>query len=230
MKNSREGLLEREKEIFRLIELFKENNLKFIVVGGYAVSTYKKRFSIDLDIVIPNSELLKFEELLSKEKYSAGYEKTIAILYGENFKRFIKKMNNLPVNVDLLINGLVSRTTDSTWSFESIENNSIKRRLNNLDFLTPAKELLIAMKMHSGRSSDTRDIVALMPCNEDKLKEFLLRGNLNKLKDSIKKQFLFLRKPQFDDSFKGIFGIQAYNQKDVESARQLFEELLKEIS
>lgn len=229
MKNSREGLLEREKEVLRLIELFKENNLRFIVVGGYAVSTYKKRFSIDLDVVILEEDFLKFEKLLSNEGYSVSYEKEIALLYGENFKRLGKKIDNLPVDVDLLINGLVSRTTDSTWSFESIYKNSYSRKLNNLEFLTPIRELLISMKMHSGRLSDVRDIVALMPCDKNKLKQFLLRGNLNNLKNSIKKQHSFLEKPQFDDSFKGIFGIQAYNQKDVEFAKKLFNELLKEI-
>ena len=35
--NSKIGLLEREKEVLRLIELFEENNLKFIVMGGYVV-------------------------------------------------------------------------------------------------------------------------------------------------------------------------------------------------
>lgn len=228
-KNSREGLLEREKEVLRLIDLFKEDGLKFIVVGGYAVSTYKKRFSIDLDMVILEEDFLKFERLLSKEGYSVSYEKDIAILYGENFKRFMKKMNNLPVDVDLLINGLVSRNTDSTWSFENINKNSIMRKLDNINFLTPIKELLISMKIHSGRLSDTRDIVALMPCDKNKLKEFLLRGNLNNLKNSIKKQVSFLEKPQFDDSFKGIFGIQAYNKKDVELAKKIFNELLEEI-
>lgn len=228
-KNSREGLLEREKEVLRLIDLFKEDELRFIVVGGYAVSTYKKRFSIDLDMVILEEDFLKFEKLLSKEGYSVSYGKDIAVLYGENFKRFMKKMNNLPVDVDLLINGLVSRNTDSTWSFENINKNSIMRKLDNINFLTPIKELLISMKIHSGRLSDTRDIVALMPCDKNKLKEFLLRGNLNNLKNSIKKQVSFLEKPQFDDSFKGIFGIQAYNQKDVELAKKLFNELLEEI-
>ena len=227
--NSKIGLLEREKEVLRLIELFKENNLKFIVIGGYAISTYKKRFSVDLDVVIKESDLVKFKELLLKQGFSISYEKEIALLYGENFKRFRKKMNNLPVDVDLLINGLVSRTTDATWSFDNIDKNSQKRKLDNLELLTPNKELLISMKMHSGRLSDVRDIVALMPCDKDKLKEFLLRWNLDNLKTSIKKQSLFIEKPQFDDSFKGIFGINAYNQKEIESARKLFNGLLREI-
>src|SRR3989344_9038416 len=227
--DSKIGLLDTEKEVIRLIELFKDNNLKFIVIGGYAVSTYKKRFSVDLDVIIKEEDLIKFEELLQKEGFSLSYEKEIALLYGENFKRFRKKMNNLPVDVDLLINGLASRTTDATWSFENIDKNSQKRKLDSLEFLTPTRELLISMKMHSGRLSDVRDIIALMPCNKDKLKEFLLRGDLSNLKASIKKQALFIEKPQFDDSFKGIFGIQAYNPKEIESAKKLFIDLLNEI-
>jgi len=229
MTNSKIGLLEREKEVLRLIGLFIENKFKFIVVGGYAISTYKKRFSVDLDVVIKENDISKFEELLLKEGYSIYYEKEITLLYGENFKRLRKKMNNLPVDVDLLINGLVSRTTDATWSFENIEKNSQERKLDSLEFLTPTRELLISMKMHSGRLSDIRDIVALMPCDKNKLREFLLKGNLSNLKDSIKKQLSFLEKPQFDDSFKGIFGIKVYNKKEIESAKRLFIELLKEI-
>jgi len=229
MKNSRDGLLKREEEVLRIIELFSENNLKFVVVGGYAVSTYKKRFSVDLDIVVLKEDFSKFENLLLKEGYSICYGKEISLLYGEDFKRFVKKIDALPVNVDFLINGLVSRTTDSTWSFELIYKNSAKGELEGIEFLAPIRELLIAMKMHSGRLSDTRDIIALMPCDKNKLKEFLLRGDLKKLKFSIKKQALFLEKPQFDDSFKGIFGIHVYKQKDIDFARELFRDLLKEI-
>ena len=45
----------------------------------------------------------------------------------------------------------------------------------------------------------------------------------------MKHQLAFLEKPQFDDSFKGIFGIKAYNQKDIEFAKKLYNELLQEI-
>ena len=226
--DSRVGLLEREQEIMRILSLFLDKGLDFIVVGGYAISTYKRRFSIDLDVVVKEEELKEFEKILEKEGYSLHYEKEIALLYGENFKRFMKKMNNLPVDIDLLINGLVSRTTDATWGSDYIKRHSVKRRLNNLEFLTPEKELIIAMKFHSGRLSDTRDIVALMPCDKEKLKQHLLKGDIKKLKQSMRKQASFLNKPQFDDSFKGIFGLHVYNEKDVQIARELIKELIEE--
>lgn len=224
--DSRTGLLEREQEVMRILSLLLEMGEDFIVVGGYAISTYKKRFSIDLDIVVAEEVLKKVEKTLEKEGYSLHYEKGIALLYGENFKRFMKKMNNLPVDIDFLINGLVSRTTDATWGFEYIKKHSIKRKLNNLEFLTPERELLVAMKLHSGRLSDIRDIVALMPCDKEKLKRHLLKGDIKKLIISMKKQAAFLDKPQFDDSFKGIFSPQAYSEKDVRAARELIKELV----
>ena len=225
--DSRTGLLEREQEVIRLINLLLDKGLDFVVVGGYAVSTYKKRFSIDLDVVVNGEDTEIFEKFLEKENYALSYEKEIALLYGENFKRFAKKMNNLPVDVDLLINGLVSRTTDASWGFDYIKKHSIARKLDNLEFSTPEKELLIAMKMHSGRLSDIRDIVALMPCDKENLKKHLQKGDIIKLKESIKKQFSFLNKPQFNDSFKGIFGPYSYNEKDVNETKELIKELLK---
>ena len=61
--DSRIGLLEREQEIIRIINVLLDNELEFIVVGGYAVSTYKKRFSIDLDVVIAENELKKIKKI-----------------------------------------------------------------------------------------------------------------------------------------------------------------------
>ncbi|MBS3099784.1 nucleotidyltransferase family protein [Candidatus Pacearchaeota archaeon] len=227
--DSRAGLLEREQEIIKLLNLFLDKELEFIVVGGYAVSTYKKRFSIDLDIVIREDNFLQFEKILEKEGFALHYEKKIALLYGENFKRFTKKMKNLPVDIDLLVNGLVSRTTDASWGFDHIRRNSIKRKLNESEFLTPEKELLIAMKFHSGRLSDIRDIVALMPCNKEKLKAHLLKGDLSKLKQSMKNQTSLLNNSQFDDSFKGIFGPFSYNNEVVQATKELIEGILKEM-
>jgi uncharacterized protein YcgL (UPF0745 family) len=224
--DSRVGLLEREQEVMKILNLFLDKKLDFIVVGGYAISTYKKRFSIDLDIVVKEEDIDKFEKILEKDGYTLHYEKEIVLLYGENFKRFRKKMKDLPVDADLLINGLVCRATDATWGLDYIKKHSVKRKLNSSEFLTPEKELLIAMKLHSGRLSDIRDVVALMPCDSEKLKKHLHKGDVEKLKESIKKQSDFLNKPQFDDSFKGIFGPYSFNEKDVKETKDLIKEIL----
>lgn len=225
--NAKEKLLEREREIIRLLNFLIDKSLDFIVVGGYAIATYKKRFSVDLDIVIKDQDLSNFEALCKKEKYAESYNKEISLLYGEKFKRFAKKISGLEVSIDLMINGLASRSTDTSWSFEYIKKDSVESELDSLKFLTPERELLIAMKFHSGRLSDIRDIVALMPCKEEKLKTHLLKGDLKKLKKSIKRQKAFLEKSQFDDSFKGIFGISHYNEEDVKATKELIEKLLK---
>lgn len=225
--DSRVGLLGREQEVMKILNLFIDKKLDFVVVGGYAISTYKKRFSIDLDIVVKEEDLDQFEKILEKNGYALHYEKEIALLYGENFKRFRKSMKDLPVDVDLLINGLVCRATDATWGLDYIKRHSVKRKLSNSEFLTPERELLIAMKLHSGRLSDIRDVVALMPCNVEKLKKHLQKGDAEKLKESIKKQFDFLNKSQFDDSFKGIFGPYSFNEKDVQATKEIIKEILE---
>ncbi len=226
MADSREGLLEREKEIMRLLHILLDQKLDFIVVGGYAVATYKKRFSVDLDIAIKEEDLEKFETIYKKEGYKPGYGKEIQLLYGEKFKRYVKTINGFKVNVDFLINGLVSRSTDATWSFEYIKKHAITGSLDGAEFLMPERELLIAMKFHSGRLGDIRDIVALMPADEKKLEKHMKIGNIKKLRSNIKRQENFLKEQQFDDSFKGVFGVKAYNHNDTEQAKKVIASLL----
>ncbi|MBI1972756.1 hypothetical protein HYS50_01995 [Candidatus Woesearchaeota archaeon] len=216
MVDAREGLLEREKEIIRLLHILLDLKLDFIVVGGYAVATYKKRFSVDLDLVIKEEDLQKFEALCLKEGYIAGYDKDIHILYGEKFKRYVKTMKGYKVYIDFLINGLVSRSTDATWGFEYVKKHATKGTVEGVEFPMPERELLIAMKFHAGRLGDMRDIVALMPCDMQKLEKHITKGDRKKLMENMNRQEKFLKKPQFDDSFKGIFGVRVYNHKDVE--------------
>ena len=65
--DSRGSLLEREQEVMKILNLFLNKKLDFVVVGGYAISTYKKRFSIDLDVVVNEDDLEKFKKVLEKE-------------------------------------------------------------------------------------------------------------------------------------------------------------------
>lgn len=226
MGNIPVGLLAREKEIIRLLHALEENHMGCIVVGGYAVATYKKRFSVDLDLVIKEEDLEKFEAFCKKEGYSIGYGKDIHLLYGEKFRRYMKAIKKVSVSIDLLINGLVSRATDATWSFAYIEKHSKKGTVEGATFVMPEKELLIAMKLHAGRLGDIRDIVAMMPCDRAKLENHVLKGAIYKLVKNVRRQAEFLEKPQFDDSFKGVFGMSAYNSKHIEEARKVIRKIL----
>ncbi|MBI2507684.1 hypothetical protein HYV89_01915 [Candidatus Woesearchaeota archaeon] len=60
-----------------------------------------------------------------------------------------------------------------------------------------------------------------MPCNEEKLKVHIAKGNIKLLKENVDRQKKFLEKPQFDDSFKVIFGIKSYNEKKVKEAKKI---------
>lgn len=224
------GVLSRENEIIRLIRLLSDSKLGFIVVGGYAVSVHKKRFSIDLDVVIKEADAGKFEELLEKEGYIHGHSGEISTMYGEKFKRLEKKTDKLTVSVDLLINGVVSRLTNGSWSYELVLENSTKSTLQGAEFLIPVKELLIAMKMHSGRFSDVRDIVALYEnTNQDVILKYANRGDNKKLKAALQKEIKFMKSPNFKDSFKGVFGFHVYREQDIESAVKGLRALLKKL-
>lgn len=224
------GVLSRENEIIRLIRLLSDSKLDFIVVGGYAVSVHKKRFSIDLDIVIKEADVSKFESLLEKEGYASGYSKEISTVYGEKFKRLEKKTGKLTISVDLLINGVVSRLTNGSWSYELLLENSTKGALQGAGFLAPAKELLVVMKMHSGRFSDVRDIVALYENTDQAVTlKYAKRGGIRKLKGALQKEIKFMESPNFKDSFKGVFGFHVYKEQDIESAVKGLRAMLKKL-
>ncbi len=223
-------MLSRENEIIRLIRLLSESKLDFIVVGGYAVSVHKKRFSIDLDVVIKEANASAFGFLLEKEGFASGYSKEVSVVYGEKFRRFEKKIGKLAVSVDLLINGVVCRLTGASWSYELLLENSAKSILQGAEFLTPTKELLIAMKIHSGRFSDVRDAVALYEnTDHEAILKHAKRGDIKKLKAALRKEIKFMESPNFKDSFRGVFGFHVYKEKDIENAVKGLRAMLKKL-
>ena len=117
-----ESLIKKENEIFEILQKFVDSNLNFIVVGGYAVSAFKHRFSVDADIVIKSSDLLKFEKVLEKEDFKKTITKELENIYSSKFVRYEKEK----VSVDILIDALASRGTNASFSYDLIFKNSIK--------------------------------------------------------------------------------------------------------
>ena len=125
------GLVERENEILKAIRRMKEAELDFIIVGGYAVSALARhRYSVDCDVVITKEQLEKCEDLLKKEGFTKDIEKSgFDKEYGGEFVSYKKKIKNLPLTIDLLINNLVCRNTGAEWSFNYIKKYSIEENL-----------------------------------------------------------------------------------------------------
>ncbi len=201
-----DNLIERENMIFETLKKFTNQNLDFVMVGGYAVSSYKHRFSIDADIVIKKEELQLFEEILKKQGFVKTRSKELESIYSSGFVRYEKDL----VSVDLMVGALASRQTGAEFSFDFLSKNSSKRKIigieNEISALVPRKEVLIITKIHSARLTDFRDIAALADNTDiEFLRENLFRGNKNIILENLKKLKETTHNSKFIDAFKGMF-------------------------
>jgi len=216
-------LVKRENEIFRTLTKFLDKKLIFLIVGGYAVSAYKHRFSIDSDVVIKKEDLERFEKILIEDGYKKTIFKKLKNIYSSEFIRYEKK--EFKVSIDLLINGVSSRTTDAVFSFEFLLKHSEKRLIkgmeNSIEANVPNREILIILKFHSGRLTDLRDIAALAyNLDFSVIKNNIFAGKQDIVKQNIRKLLLLIDKKEFIDSFKGVF-IEKRFDVDIEEIRKL---------
>ena len=199
-------LIEKENLVFEILQRFLDEGIEFVIVGGYAISAFKHRFSIDADIVVQSKDLEKFEPILKKEGFSKVIEKKLENVYSSMFIRYEKDS----IGIDILIDALASRTTDASFSYSLLSMNSAKRKVIGLEkeliARIPSKELLIVMKLHSGRLTDMRDIAALAKStNLETIRRFLFIGNLKALQKNLDKLGEVVKHKNFIDSFKGVF-------------------------
>lgn len=202
-------LVKRENEIFDIIEKLSKKNLDFIVVGGYAVSAFKHRFSMDADLVISSNDLAKFEIALKESGFKKIISKQLENIYKSKFMRY-QKGKEFSVSIDLLVDGIAARQTDASFSFQLLAENSEKRKIvgteREVTVKIPKKEILIALKLHSDRLTDFRDIATLSKnINVDEIKKLLLRGNKEVVRENLKKFCSVIETKNFINSFKGVF-------------------------
>ncbi|MBU3897238.1 MAG: hypothetical protein KJ697_04925 [Nanoarchaeota archaeon] len=222
--------VERENEIIKIIKKLSEFNM--IVVGRYAVSARAKhRFSVDCDIVIPKDNLEKIIELLDKERFEKSIIKdNLDNEYGGEFIRYVKKIDGLPVSVDILANSLTCRTTNASWSFDYILKNSDKIIISGIESsvecLVPSKELLLAFKIHSGRKTDLRDIIMLKDADWNAVKNHTNRGDLIILKKQIGEMIENLDDKNLIDSLKGLFQLKEGADKMIKDTKKKLNRLL----
>lgn len=224
----------REKECFDFLNLLTKDK-DYVVIGGYAVSSFGfPRFSVDLDIVIPEKKASFFQKLIKEKSFTFDTGKT-DLNYSGKFKRYSKG----PVSVDLLINAVQSRQTGYSYPFSYIFQNSEMREVSGWDpsskarVRVPHKEILIALKVHSMRTADKRDIIML--CYEkpdaDKIMDHLKSCPKEKIIANINELLDVLGNQNLKDSLKGVFSVDdRIFERAVANCTELLERIQEKLS
>lgn len=214
----------RENVIFETLQKFIDARLDFIVIGGYGVSSYKHRFSVDADIVVREEGAPSFESILRKNKFKRTISKKLDASYAPFFMRYELK-RELPISIDILLNAVAVRQTGASFSFDIISKYSSLRKITGIQkeiiANVPSREILITLKIHSGRLTDLRDVVAL--CKDvdfGLIKELVHRGDFEVVRAHVKELLKLVNEHGFVDSFKGVFVEKKYDV-DWDAVRKL---------
>jgi hypothetical protein len=136
-----------------LLNLFNDNNVRYLVIGGYAVIQYgEPRFTKDLDLWI------------STDKENAGAVYNALKLFGaplaglteEDFAKegYFYQMGNPPIRIDILM-GIPGGDFEQAWGHR----NQVDFGSLTVPFIS--KNDLIKVKLASGRIQDISDAKAL---------------------------------------------------------------------
>jgi len=219
------GFVDRENEIFDVLQAFKSEDLDFVVVGGYGVSAYQHRFSVDADLVIQSKDLDRFVEVLDKKGFKKDTDRDL--VYSGRYLAYVKDQE-LPVTIDVLVDELQCRQTDASWSYNHFQENSVEKEIEGSEesvrVRVPTEELLIAVKLHSGRLTDTRDVVALIDnADLDEVERHINRGDQKLLRKGLENINQSVSDSDFEDSFKGVFSQGTLPEQQIQKLKEFIQ-------
>lgn len=203
------SLPERQSELVDTHRAVHEAGLPYVLVGGWAVSAFQTRFTTDIDAVIPATAVERYDSLLTDRRYKKAFEKDVSNRYEGRILRYTKPVGENDVNFDALVDAVRCRRTDAEWSYRYLHEHSTVASLDvaeDLDGRIPEPALLFALKLHSGRKADTRDLVVISTrADFDRIADHVLRGDADKLEEQIERVVDRLEADSFEDAFKGVF-------------------------
>jgi hypothetical protein len=144
-----------EDVLILLDDLSHANHLPYLLVGGNAVNAhYYLRTTFDIDIAIPESDKMKWRQLLE----NAGYE----MFFGTPaFNRY--RLPNMEIQIPLDLMLLANAT------FQKMADASEMKPLLNRNVHVPNVMHVLAMKLHAlqqphrmEKSNDFNDVIALI--------------------------------------------------------------------
>lgn len=174
-------------------------------------------------MVIPAQALDDYITFLTER----GYEKIADVSRSERYEgrtvRFEKDVGN-PIRFDTMVDALGCRQTNAEWSYRYLAQHSVFEDLRTGRPVTvriPERELLFAVKLHSGRKADARDLVVLATdVDFDRITTHLHRGDPEKLSDRIETVLTRITSSGFDDAFKGVFEQQTVPEENIDAVTE----------
>lgn len=214
------SLQERQAELIDTHRAIQDEGLPYVLVGGWAVSAFQTRFTTDVDMVIPETELEVYDDLLAELDYSEEFDTDIANVYEGRIVRYEKQVGDTTVEFDALVGTLRCRQTDAEWSYRYLHEHSVIETLEVTDNLTariPEPALLFALKLHSGRLADARDLVIVgAEADLDQIEHHIHRGDPERFAEQIEHVVEELERDGFADSFKGVFQQKALPEDEID--------------
>jgi hypothetical protein len=203
------SLPERQAELVETHRDVHDADLPYVLVGGWAVSAFQTRFTTDVDMVIPETALEDYDELLRDRGYTKEADDDVSNVYEGRMIQYEKAVGDYAVEFDALVGALRCRQTDAEWSYKYLHEHSVVESLEvaeDLPARIPEPSLLFSLKLHSGRMADARDLLVLGATAEyDRIERHLHRGDSEKLAERIESVLSVLEQDGFEDSFKGVF-------------------------
>lgn len=137
-----------------LLRLFNDNNVRYLVIGGYAVTQHAEpRFTKDLDLWIstdPSNAQAVYKAL---REFGAPLAQMTADDFAE--EGYFYQMGNPPSRVDVLM-GIPGIEFEDAWE------RRVAISFDDLSVLFISRKDLITAKIASGRPQDLIDVQMLM--------------------------------------------------------------------
>ena len=221
------SLPDREQELLTVLQAINEAGYPYVLVGGWAVTAFNQRFSTDVDLVIPETALNEYNSFLIEHDYERTSEYDTSALYEGRFIQYSKDVGN-PVSVELMVNALRCRQTDAEWSYRYLDQHSQPATVGRtlaVETRIPEQELFLAIKLHSGRLTDARDVIAAATdADFSRVEKHLHRGNPSALSAQLTGIIEQLDDESFIDGFKGEFQQQTIPEAEIERVRTFLAE------
>jgi hypothetical protein len=211
----------RSDALIDLLEDLTREGYEYVLVGGYAVSAFNARFSTDLDVVVAPDSKDAFVEFLEGRGFEETDSHAKEWFYDTKVIEYEKRLKpQQPIGFDLLVNGLGCRQTEAQWSFEYLYDHSHPQEVSGGTVTTTARVIngavLVAAKLHSGRETDLRDVLAVAEeIDLDTVTPHLRRGADDALREQLERGLEILESDELKHGYRSDFGATAVSEETV---------------